>query len=63
MSNSMRPHRRQPTPNQEEDSREKLAMEGKELERESMRGKGSRKKKMGMGEKVGRAQDRKNDQE
>ena len=51
-------------PNQEEkDSRGKLAMEGKELERESMRGKGSRKKKMGMGEKESRAQDRKNDQE
>ena len=51
-------------PNREEkDSRGKLAMEGNELERESMRGKGSRKKKMGMGEKESRAQDRKNDQE
>lgn len=53
-------------PNQEEkDAREKLAMEGKELKRESTRGKASRKKKMGMGmgEKMGRAQDRKNDQE
>lgn len=43
-------------PNQEEkDAREKLAMEGKELKRESTRGKASRKKKMGMGEKMGRA--------
>lgn len=43
-------------------------MEGKGLERRSMRGKGLergavRMEKAGMGEKVGRAQDRKNVQE